>query len=362
MEFLKNVHGGNIYKYARDTGIDKTEIIDFSANINPLGMSPKGLMALKAALPEVINYPDPDNFQLKHVIADTYKVPFENIVVGNGAAEIIYGVCRFSGYKRVVVTGPAFSEYKKAATVANLPLEIIVTNEQNDFEITADLLFAHKELLNGSILFLGNPNNPDGNVLHEGEKILELTKDLHCLVVVDESFIDFLPEQASYRGYLSRYEHLIIIHSYTKFYAVPGLRLGAAYMSTENAVFLQKILPAWSLNHLSAGYGVAALQDKEYIESTKNFMSAEKERIYGLYKNQTSIRVLEPQANFMLLHLEKDRVSLEELQDYLWQQHILIRSCETYEGLGKNWFRIAIKKREENNRLFLLLKEFLENE
>ncbi len=356
----ENTHGGNIYSFARKKGIEKAEIIDFSANINPLGMSPKGREAMEKAIEGIIHYPDPDNYELIKAIARHYKVDEETVVLGNGGSEIIYAICRLKGKEKIVVTAPAFSEYSKAAIAADLPVESVFVNINENFSVSKDIW--KKISLEKTILFLGNPNNPDGSMypLEEGLWLLEYTKDKNCLVVMDESFMDFSDDIYSYRRYLKAYSHLIILHSFTKFFAVPGLRIGAGFMHPVIAKKIRLQIPTWSVNHLSNVYMVAALDDEEYISNSRKFMANERKRVYELYAEIPGVQPYFPSADFMLFYWSYEKKSGQDLQKYLEDRYILIRSCMAYDNLGDNWFRIAIKDREKNDKLFLHIKEFLD--
>lgn len=358
----ENTHGGNIYKFSRQQQIDTNTIIDFSANINPLGMSPVGEAALMKAFAGLIHYPDPEAVALKASLAKKYSFTSKQIVLGNGAAEIIYALCRLEEVKEVLITGPAFSEYAKAAEAAHKPIQTILTSEKEQFAVKGESLLS--SLGKGTLLFLGNPNNPDGHLLPLGEglSIIKKAKESGAYVVMDESFIDFTDESTSYRDYIKDYDHLIILHSLTKFYAVPGLRVGVAYMDESVATLVGKQIPAWSLNHLAQVYAVAALSDEMYIANTKAYIAEELERLYAMYQALPSLKVIKPSVNFMLLKLDQAHKELGALQSYLAEKQILIRSCEAYDGLGQGWFRIAIKKKEENDLLYSYVKRFLEDE
>lgn len=347
-------HGGNVHSFARNENFNIDHIIDFSANINPLGCSAKGFAALQNALKQIVHYPDPTCLDLKKAIYEIYDTPLQNILIGNGAAELIYALCRLSDIERAVVFNPTFSEYRKAAEASGLQIQEINTQAINDFAVSIEDV--QEQDFKNAITFLAHPNNPNGQLLDF--PVLENILNKSKYVLIDESFIDFIYTDKSYRQLIHKYKNLLILHSYTKFYAVPGLRIGALYAQEELIEKLSPFIPTWSANTLAQAYAQAAIKDKSYIEESKNFMAKEHMRMYLLYKNLSSLRVIKPTVNFMLMELLSP-YKVADLEKYLKQFNILIRSCHTFQNLGQNWFRIAIKTSDNNDFLYNKIKEFL---
>ena len=386
---MKNTHGGNIYKVAAAHNIAPQDITDFSANINPLGMSPKGQAALTAHLNEIIHYPDPEYTEFRRTVSQVMDVPDENILVGNGAAELLYALMTLPGIEEVLVPAPGFSEYALAAQAQGLSVlaysmipmaadgEVESVNESHHlfgsttphqpithFAVPYEDLKAHlkrcAEEQVRTIICLGNPNNPDGSLqtLTEVFEMAALAQASNSLLLIDESFIEFTNESHSLRPYLAEYPAIVILHSLTKFYAIPGLRLGLLLGDTNILKSIAVHVPTWSVNHLAQQYGIEALQDEVYRQKTRAVVAREKEWLYGAINAFDFITALPPTVNFMLLHWQPQHPSLADFMEFLENKQLLIRSCEAYDGLGQGWFRIAVKDRNRNELLISYVKEF----
>lgn len=366
-------HGGRIAHYIQEFKLRPQDVLDFSANINPMGMSPKGKQAMWEALEQVIHYPDQDNRALKEALAYSFDLDREDILVGNGAAELIYALCRLPGFTGVMVPAPGFSEYTSGARAANLPVAPIYYRQYEDehrFEVPYMALQAFgAKLANKAdgeegrvIVFLTNPNNPDGSLL-DVESTLQVATMLAAsgsLLVVDESFIEFTDGSHSLRPYIKSHENLVILHSLTKFYAVPGLRIGSLFANPRIIQNLEGLIPCWSVNSLAQAYTSAALADTEYQESSRAFIQEEGKRLYTAYNALNYIQAYRPTANFMLLHMDHPSLGVNELFERLGREGLFIRKGLNFDGLGEGWFRIAIKDRLANDRLLTRIKNILE--
>lgn len=364
---MKVNHGGNIYKFAKEKGISPSDIIDFSANINPFGTSPKGVVDLEEELKNIIHYPDPRATELVDKAAKVYGVENNQILVGNGASEILSAICRFPNFTGVLVPGPGFSEYEACAKAAGLevaPIYSRIHEDEEYFEVPYLALMAFAAKLKGQdgrvIAFLGNPNNPDGSLLDpEKIKILaDMYQEIDSLLVIDESFIDFTDGTHSVRPLINECKNIIILHSLTKFFAVPGLRVGLAFSNPDLINKLKAFIPTWSVNNLVQAYATSALNDKEYITKTRAFIGEECLRVHQLYRELPHLVAFKPSVNFMLIKWNIDSPKVTDLQAYLEEKNILIRSCYNYYGLGPNYFRIAIKTKTLNDLLYSYIKEF----
>lgn len=349
-------HGGNVYSIAREKNIPLSYIHDFSANINAFGPSKRGLLHINKALPNIVYYPDASELDAKKVIAETYHIKTEQIILGNGASELIYIICQLANIKNAVIAMPSFSEYKIAASIQNIPVNTFLLSDENYFALTKD---SYKDItFDQSLVFLGNPNNPTGQILSKDVLLDILEKNKNGIVVVDESFIDFVGENYSYRSLINEYDNLIILHSFTKFYAIPGLRCGAAYACPNLINKLEKLKPTWSVNTLAQAYLQGSLIDQSYYYQTQSYYKVEKARLESLYNFLPSVKFISTQANFFLLEIENGR-DMNALIAFLDENKCFVRNCANFEGLSENYIRVAIKSYEENNFLFKLLKEFL---
>ena len=356
-----NVHGGNVYKASRLLHTSLDQILDFSANINPLGMSSKGLDAVKDALQDVIHYPDPDMTHLYSITSELWNIPKECIVFGNGAAELIYAICRLPQIEGVYVPAPGFSEYSHGAKSCGLPIvEYPLEFDEHIFSFSYDLNTMLQDLQqsNHQLVFIGNPNNPCGTLWkQESCELFEVCKKNGHYLVFDESFVDFLGDAYSMRNYVKDYDNVIVVHSLTKFYAVPGLRIGAMMANPMIINFIKSHIPSWTVNHLAQIYSEKALQDTDYIQETRAVLKQEKEWLYKKIVQMDVLQCIEPSVNYILCHLD-DQYSLEDMIQNLYHQSILLRDCSHYTGLGPNWFRIAVKTREQNQQLIQALQAY----
>ena len=356
-----NVHGGNVHKASRLLHTSLDQILDFSANINPLGMSSKGLGAVKDALQDVIHYPDPDMTHLYSITSELWNIPKECIVFGNGAAELIYAICRLPQIEGVYVPAPGFSEYSHGAKSCGLPIiEYPLEFDEHIFSFSYDLNTMLQDLQQSKhqLVFIGNPNNPCGTLWkQESRELFELCKKKGHYLVFDESFIDFLGDTYSMRNYVKEYDNVIVVHSLTKFYAVPGLRIGAMIANPMITQFIKDHIPAWSVNHIAQIYSEEALQDVDYIKRTRKVLNEEKKWLYNELTKVEPLRCIEPSVNYILCHLH-EQYSLEDMIRNLYHQSILLRDCSQYTGLGPNWFRVAVKAREQNQQLIQALQAF----
>ena len=359
----KNIHGGNVHKASRILHTSLDQILDFSANINPLGMSTKGMDAVNDALRDVIHYPDPDMINLFFITSKLWDMPKEYILFGNGAAELIYAICRLPQITGVYVPAPGFSEYSHGAMSCGLPIveyKLHFDADEFRFSYDVDLMIQDLRQSEHRLVFIGNPNNPCGTLWTDrGQELFDLCQKNGHYLVFDESFIDFLGSAYSMRNYVKDYENVIIVHSLTKFYAVPGLRIGAMMANPKVLEQIKRYIPAWSVNHLAQVYSEQALQDTAYIEESRRLVNTEKEWLHKKLSELQGVRAVKPSVNYILAHLE-DKYSLEDMIQRVYEQSLLIRDCSSYTGLGPNWFRVAVKDREKNETLINALHTYIQ--
>ena len=366
---MSKIHGGNIFQFAHEQRIEPYEVVDFSANINPLGPSQRGLDALNAQLRYISHYPDATNDDVLNAIADTYEMDKHQIIVGNGAAELLYAICRLPGYTGAFVPAPGFSEYKEALEASKIPVRDIFYRPREDdngkpyFEVPYWALETFAAELKGQdgriIVFLGNPNNPDGTLLDKDHirTVASMLKDANSLLVIDESFIDFVgndplqDNEHSMRSLVNEFDNIIVVHSFTKFYAVPGLRIGAAFANETLITQLQQYIPSWSVNTLAQAYTKAALNDVDYIKRTKQELNEERAFMYNALDDIEGITVYPPSANFILFQVNQEGITANYINEELKKYNMIVRNCDSYVGLTNHWVRIAIKDHDTNIKL-----------
>ena len=374
---MSKIHGGNIFQFAHEQRIEPYEVVDFSANINPLGPSQRGLDALNAQLRYISHYPDATNDDVLNAIADTYGMDKHQIIVGNGAAELLYAICRLPGYTGAFVPAPGFSEYKEALEASKIPVRDIFYRPREDdngkpyFEVPYLALETFAAELKGQdgriIVFLGNPNNPDGTLLDKDHirTVASMLKDANSLLVIDESFIDFVgndplqDNEHSIRSLVNEFDNIIVVHSFTKFYAVPGLRIGAAFTNETLITQLQQYIPSWSVNTVAQAYTKAALNDVDYIKRTKQELNEERAFMYNALDAIEGITVYPPSANFMLFQVNQEGITANYINEELKKYNMIVRNCDSYVGLTNHWVRIAIKDHDTNIKLVDKLTDIL---
>ena len=374
---MSKIHGGNIFQFAHEQRIEPYEVVDFSANINPLGPSQRGLDALNAQLRYISHYPDATNDDVLNAIADTYEMDKHQIIVGNGAAELLYAICRLPGYTGAFVPAPGFSEYKEALEASKIPVRDIFYRPRKDdngkpyFEVPYLALETFAAELKGQdgriIVFLGNPNNPDGTLLDKDHirTVASMLKDANSLLVIDESFIDFVgndplqDNEHSMRSLVNEFDNIIVVHSFTKFYAVPGLRIGAAFANETLITQLQQYIPSWSVNTLAQAYTKAALNDVDYIKRTKQELNEERAFMYNALDDIEGITVYPPSANFILFQVNQEGITANYINEELKKYNMIVRNCDSYVGLTNHWVRIAIKDHDTNIKLVDKLTDIL---
>ena len=340
-------HGGQIYNSDGKTG----DWLDFSANINPLGLSEKIFQVLIENLRGIVNYPDSRALELKKAISTRYDVPEKNLVVLNGAAEFFYLYLNVTRPKRVIIPVPSFSEYERAANAAKCGVKFFLTRPEENFSIDIEKIRAEIKFFDDCII-IGRPNNPTGNLIAV-EEILRLSEVAN--VIVDESFIDFL-EIESARQFIS--EKIAVVQSLTKIFAIPGLRLGFAVVEENLAEKLNLSKDVWNVNFLAQKAGVAALADEDFLIKTRAWLATERKFFLERLENLRGIKIYPSPVNFVLFRHENAPKILSELR----KRKILLRSCANFAGLDEFYLRTAIRSRKENILLLNALENILEVE
>ncbi|GAB4535525.1 MAG: histidinol-phosphate transaminase [Thermodesulfovibrionia bacterium] len=355
MSHLCGGHGGNIYRLAEEIGVREDRVIDFSASINPLGVSERVKVVIKKGLGSIHNYPDPDTKRLCEVIAQHHNIAPETIICGNGSTELIYLTVRAIKPKTVLIPQPTFSEYERACKTAGYKLQVTSykLKREDDFQINPDE-FVSSLITNHSsqpfdMVFLCNPNNPTGNLLEKAEvlKIADAAKKLKCYLIVDEAFIDFCPEDSVITE-VKHNPYLIVLRSMTKFYCLAGLRIGYGVFPLSLIERLKGFKEPWTVNTIAQMSAIAALMDREYVRRTSVLMETEKRFLEDGFK-RLGIEFFPSSANFYLLRLNR----VKRLIHYLKRHGILVRDCSNFRGLDSSYIRVAVKNRKDN---MLLLK------
>ncbi len=348
MDFFE--HGGN----AKIENI----ICDFSANINPLGLPSSAVDILKDSLMDVEKYPEIRSESLRDAIANKWNINREKVICGNGASELIYSIVHTLIPPTGIILTPTFSEYERALLSVGSNIVLYNLRKENDFRLDEGILDFLSIQEKGSMLFLCNPNNPIGNLVDDKlfKEIVILCKQQEILLVIDECFLPFNKEYEKYsaRQYFLDYDNIFILNAFTKIYAMPGLRLG--YGITSNQELIEKMysrLPAWNVSILAQQVGKAVLEDSEYVEKSVGYIDIEREFLISRMRGYRNIisKVYEGSANYIFFQ------GIGKLDNILANKGIVIRNCENYRSLGKGYYRIAVRTREENEILIRALSE-----
>ena len=340
----KHIHGGDVYKYRN--------CLDFSANLNPLGTPESVKKAIRDSLDHIAEYPQVGSELLREKIAESEGVKTEEVICGNGAAEVIFTLCRAVNPKKALIPAPTFAEYGQALASTGCELEYYMLTENEGFMLgEAYLDILHKGL---DMAFLCNPNNPTGMLIPHRllKKILEKSRKLGILLVVDECFLDFVkePQEYSLKRSLSGFDNLFILKAFTKRYAMAGVRLG--YGLCSNRALLDKMernVQPWNVSTMAQAAGIQALSETEYVEKGRQLVFRESQ---WLKEEMTRIgyKVFPSEANYIFFK------GPEELFDFCLRKRIVIRDCSNYPGLTKGYYRIAVKTHEENVKLIEVLE------
>ncbi|MDO9541673.1 MAG: threonine-phosphate decarboxylase CobD [Kiritimatiellia bacterium] len=344
---MQSTHGGNIWRQARERGISPREILDFSASINPIG-PPDGLRGIVCGqIENLVHYPDPDCLRLTEAIAEHFGIHPQQVVCGNGSSELIYAIPRALNTKRVVLPAPCYADYARAAQAAGIETVQVLPADISSLAISFKRL--ESELRGNEIVFIGQPNNPTGLLFDNAMFVNMAAARRDTFFIVDEAFADFIE---AYRSVVHHnLPNVLVLRSMTKFFAVPGLRLGIA-LGPENMIAqIRNVLPFWSVNHLAQGAGVAFLADKDYAVRTRQFIKEYRAEFYQQLNLFPELFVYPGTANYLLVRIDCDKWDALALHDQLLRKGIVVRVCDNFAGLDKRFFRVAVRTPEENGRL-----------
>lgn len=352
------LHGGNIYKAARKLGIKKQELLDFSSNINPLGIPQSVRDIIHNSIDELTAYPELDYSRLREALAAHNSIQPERLTPGNGAIELIYLYLQQLKPRKTLITAPTFSEYSRALASVDCRVEHFPLCENAGFALNSTLLTGEIRSGGYDLVIICNPSNPTGRFtpLEEIERLSQAAAAAGSRLMVDESFIDFTGEMQRQSAILLRAPHIFVIRSLTKFFALPGLRIGYALSyDREMLASIESRRAPWSINSLAALATEVALKGKDYINRSIAFIKEEKERLYCELNKIEGIKPYHPAVNFILIKLEGSLRS-GELRERLLKRKILIREAGNFEGLDDSFIRVAVKSREDNNKLLEALR------
>ncbi len=379
---MRPVHGGNLAWAAAVSGCQADTILDFSASISPLGPPSSALVAIQSQLGNLRHYPDPNYSELRVALSQAHQLTPEWILPGNGSAELLSLAGRdLASLTATALITPAFGDYYRAlkafgATVLGFPLDLGKWGsggvgewgsggDQKDkgdlgefsklqsfspfppFPPSPSFPLSHCGLL------LNNPHNPTGRLFSRASILPYLEQ--FALVVVDEAFMDFLPEEQSLISLVQNYPNLVILRSLTKFFSLPGLRLGYAIANPDRLQVWQQQRDPWPVNTLAAAAAIAAIGDRDFQQYTWDWLPPTRDQLFQGLANIPGLHPYPSAANFLLVESQQ---SCAKLQQRLLQHHqILIRDCLSFPELGDRFFRVAVLSVTNNQRLLAALRE-----
>ncbi len=352
------MHGGDIYNISKELNKDYRQVYDFSANINPFGLDEAIKRSIIEHIDGIVHYPDRYAHELKDLIAERYRLAKDEIVVGNGAEELMYRLV-FSYKKglKVIIPTPTFMAYEESLN-AKGNCEFIFYEADLTEGIGEDILELMADDID--IIYLCLPNNPVGSLIDRDvlEKIMLKSFEHKIRLVIDISFMDFVEAQHSidFSKYIEMYHNILIINSFTKTYAIPGLRLGIAYTKDKEFIkSMERLSPTWSVNSLALAAGAKALELNMNFDKLSEFVAKERTYLREGLKGM-GFTVYKSYANYLMFYCD----FMENLYDRCLEKFIIIRRCESIRGLSNRHFRIAVRTHEENEYLLKSMKEIVE--
>jgi threonine-phosphate decarboxylase len=361
-----DLHGGDVHAASRELGVPLRKILDFSASINPLGPSPRALHALKRAIQYVNHYPDPDCTTLRAALSRRYRLPAELFVIGNGSAELIHLIPGFfrrspaTGDAAVLVVGPTFSEYARAMRHHGISVVELYADRKRDYAPSIpDVIRELKRESLGAVI-LCNPNSPTGRAVPAAaiRELLHAAASRQVWVIVDETFAEYAARYSVIRQVI-QFPRLIVLRSFTKFYALPGLRIGYAVASREVARELSLSQAPWSVNTLAQAAAFAALGDTQFAKRSLRFMTRERARLSACLRAMPGLKVYPSSVNFLLLEVPGHANAAVTA---LRRHGVLVRDCSAIPGLTPATIRVAVRSSAENDRLVEVLQAFVARE
>ena len=356
-------HGSDLEKIEEIYHIKKEDITSFSANVNPLGISPLLRDTLAKHVDAITSYPDREYTQLRKSICAYTGANFENIIVGNGSTELISLFIQTTHPKKALILGPTYSEYEREISLEGGHTLYYPLKEENNFQMDVEDFCSQ---LNDSLdlLVLCNPNNPTSTAVARKDmrKILDCALQFGISVMVDETYEEFTPEGSKISSIplTNNYNNLIVLRGISKFFAAPGLRLG--YAVTGNPDLLKYINTKknpWTINSLAEIAGCIMFSDKDYIDKTKALITEERQRMYETLSSWKTVKVYPSCTNFLLVRILREDVTSDMVFDHCIRKGLMIRDCATFPFLDSSYIRFCVMSPEKNDELLEAFREVL---
>jgi threonine-phosphate decarboxylase len=358
------VHGGNVYAASRELGQDLTKLIDFSASINPLGPSAHVWRAIANARHLLTHYPDPDCFELRQTLAKLWERTPEHIAIGNGSTELIDALPRALKIRHLLVVQPTFSEYAASMARSGGRVSAVYAKRTERYaqpiEELCRLIEKHRhgmDAFNG--VMLCNPNSPSGQAcsVDDAQRLARVAQRCGAWLVIDEAFADYCPER-SFVPQAALWPHVVMLRSLTKFYALPGLRIGYAVAKPSVIELLRRHMPPWSVNAMGQVAALAAVGDSTHARKSLQFMAKERDRFGKLLAALPGCSVMPTHANYFFMELPHEWHA-REVTEQLRNEGLLIRDCSSVPGCNTRSIRLAVRSQRDNDQLIRSLSRLL---
>lgn len=355
MKHTDHFHGSDLETIEKIYGIKKENIISFSANVNPLGISPKLKSTLSEQIDAIMSYPDREYSSLRKKIAEYVRVDMENVIVGNGSTELISLFIQIKHPKNALIVGPTYSEYEREVSLGGGNTRYYRLKEENQFALNISEL--QEELTSDvDLLVICNPNNPTSTAITRNDmrKILDICKQKGIFVMVDETYVEFAEDilkitSAPLTGY---YNNIIILRGISKFFAAPGLRLGYAICgNTDLLKEMNQRKNPWTINSLAAIAGEIMFTDEDYIKATRTLIAAERDRVCKILSTCKNLSYFEPTANFILVKIQREEITSMDLFEAAIRKGWMLRDCSTFPFLNNKFIRFCFMTPELNDAL-----------
>jgi threonine-phosphate decarboxylase len=347
MTGLFPIHGGQLRQIADRFGIPQSQLVDFSANINPDGPPPGVVSALRTSLedPETLcSYPDLGQVELKQSIAGYAGVSVDNIGVANGFVPLLDAALYALKIRHCLLPVPAFVEYRSALTRAQIKITPYLLASESHFRYDIDVMFAGDH----DAILLANPQNPSG-ISSDPQLILQLVAkaaERKIFILLDEAFVDYIHTD-SLTSYVNQFPNLIVFRSLTKFHGIPGMRVAYVVATPQHIRSIGDNLPPWPVTTLASHAVIAALGDTYYADRTR-LLNLRRRALMQSDLERLGIHAYNSAANFLLLRLPLDIAIDDFWTRMIIEQHIVLRDCSNYEGLGAGHLRVAVRTELEN--------------
>ena len=321
------------------------KILDFSSSTSPI--LPKFVNDSMKNIQLVSEYPDPQHTLLRKQLSKQFKISLSNVIIGNGAVEIIYDFCRafLNDSIDVLIPVPTFSEYESATKLANCKIHFFKT-----MDLSKNLKLFLKKIPHNGCIFICNPNNPTGKLLEKQQMriILETARKNSSFVFVDECFMDLAKSNQSITSLLDKYSNLLILKSFTKSFALAGIRIGFALSSKIVISTLYKVKIPWSVNGLAQQMAIEALKNRSYIIHSRELIQKEMAYLTRSISKISGFKCMQTSANFILVNSKKSsKLVCKKLLSY----DILVRDCSTFRGLDDHFIRVSVQTHKNNVKL-----------